>query len=127
MFTVANTLSLNPSHIVLYQKTMQPFITQEGDVIIYMKEEDAENFLKENEGTILDEARFHKPEELCSKCYSAGAKRLKIIMPRCEKERYEDLSRMPIKKHYNHTLNQKLSLLQETRKKEYLYGLKDRI
>lgn len=125
MYTAVNTLALNPSYMVLYQKTKHPYITEEGDAVIYMQKEDAERFLKENEGTILDDAAFHKPDELCSFCYSAGAKRIRIVMPRCEKERYENLVKMPIRKHYNHTLNQKLSLLQETKKKTYLYGLKD--
>ena len=124
MYTTANTLSLNPSFMVLFNKTKQPYITEAGECVIYLREEDAAGFLSEHEGAVLDEARFYKPEELCSMCYGAGAIKIKVIMPGCEKERYEDLKRMPIRKYYNHSLNRNMNLLHETKKKEYLYALK---
>lgn len=124
MYTVANTLSLNPSFMVLFEKTKQPYITEEGECVIYLRKEDAGNFLNEHPGAVLDESKFYKAEELCSMCYGAGAVKIKVIMPGCEKERYEDLTRMPIKKYYNHSLNKNINLLHETKRKEYLYALK---
>ncbi len=121
--SIANTLSLNQSYLVIFDKTKQPFITPEGDAVIYIKESDAAKFLNDNPGTTLYGPEFFKAENICSACYGSGAIRLKVIMPNRTQERYEDLKKMPKKKYYNNELNYSLNLLHETKKKEYLYKL----
>lgn len=124
--SIANTLSINQIYIVTFEKTGQPFITTDGDAIIYLFPDDAKRFLADNPGTALDGPDYYTAENLCSICYAAGAERIKAVMPKGEKERYEDLSKMPRRKFYNYSLNRCLNLLHETKKKEYLYEFKDK-
>ena len=122
---ISNTLSINQIYTVIFQKTGQPYITEDKDVLIYLKKEDAEKFLKENEGTSLRGPEFVKAEDLCSLCYGAGANQIRIIMPGGKQERKENLLKMPVKKYYNIQLNYNLNMLHETKKKKYLYEFKD--
>ena len=124
MFEIANTLALNQTYLVLFEKTKQPYITEAGDSIIFLREEDANDFLDSTPGTVLAVPRFYKAETLCNILYGAGAERIKVIMPRREQERHENLKALPKKKYFNHTLNQNLNLLHETKKSEYLKNFK---
>ena len=123
--SIENTVSINQIYIVMFEKTGQPYITPEGDSVIYLKPEDANKFISTHPGTVLDGPNFLKTEDLCSMCYAAGATRIEMIMPKGEQKRYEDLTKMPKRKFYNHSLNHALNLLHETKRKEYLQELKD--
>ena len=123
MFVIASALEMNNVGVVLFEKTHTPYITEEGESFVYISKEDSTGFLKTHPGSVLSEFQKYAAEELCSMCYSAGASKIRLVLKGGKKERCEDLSRFPIKKYYNPTLNRIYNLLRETRKKEYLYEL----
>lgn len=123
MYTIANTLELNKAALVVFEKTSSPYITPDGDAFVYLREEDFREFSKKHPGSVLSDFKKYDVEELCKRCYGAGALRIRVIMSGGKNERCEDLLRNPIKGYVNHSLNYNINLLRETKKKEYLYEL----
>ena len=126
MSTIASTLSINQIYLVIFEKTKQPFVTEDGDVFVFLTEEDSREFLKTNPGTTLQGPQYFAIEDLSSLCYGAGGTKIRVKVPGKNQERIEDLTKMPIKKYYNFKLNQALNLLHETKKKKYLYEMSDK-
>ena len=122
---IASTLSINQIYLAIYEKTGQPYITENGDVFVYLKEEDAKRFLEENKGSALKGPDYYKVEDLSSICYGAGAEQIIVKVPGRNQERREDLKKMPKKKYYNFPLNRSINLLHETKKKKYLLEMKN--
>ena len=123
---ITNTLSINPVYLSVFEKTGQPYVTDDDEVFLFLKEEDAENFLKNHPGAVLKEPQYYTVEDLGALCYGAGATKIKVKIPGKEQERSEDLTQMPKKKYYNFPLNHDLNLLHETKKKKYLLGFIDK-
>ncbi len=124
--SIASTLSINPIYLVIFEKTGQPYITEDGNVYVFLKESDAHEFMQNSPGTAIKGPEYRTSEELCSDCYGAGALKIVIKIPGKNQERTEDLTRIKKKKYYNFELNHELNLLHETKKKKYLYGLADK-
>ena len=123
---ISDEINSNPICLVIHQKTGRPFIDASRNAYIFLKEEDAKKFCQLHHLVEMEGPRYFKYEEICSTCYSAGAK---CIIARGFSKGNEkiELTKIEKRKDYNTELNKNLNLLHETKKKEYLLDIVNNI
>lgn len=120
---IADDINVNPIYVAIYNKTGRPYIDTARNAYIFLRDEEAGKFRASHEGIEIEGPRYYKYDDICSTCFSAGAKFIKVRGIADNREENIELTKIEKRKYYNSELNKNLNLLHETKKKEYLLDI----